>query len=243
MSNLTDLTGLTSIASAAGALMLLLPGVVGIARPRQAILIAAVFVLMLIPFGGMPLAAYVRGVTGDLSITTLVLLWCVLLRPWLEKPSQRNNSSSSLKVIQGGDKRARKTVQEVRLGASAEANTVALIKWNWNMQSRHTLLILIALAALILYPMALGIGTFDPYRLGYSNPLFVAALLLIAVIAWFSKFYLIALCIALATLAWAMGWYESDNLWDYLLDPWVAIYALAAVVSRVTRLKYARVLP
>ena len=43
-----------------------------------------------------------------------------------------SNSSSSLKVIQGGDKRATKTVQVVRLEASAEANTVALIKWNWN---------------------------------------------------------------------------------------------------------------
>ena len=60
-------------------------------------------------------------------------------------------SSSSLKVIQGGDKRATermgggiaaghppayslrvKTVQVVRLEASAEANAVALIKWNWN---------------------------------------------------------------------------------------------------------------
>ena len=201
MSNLTDLTGLTSIASAISAFMLLLPGMADIARPRLAMLLAAVFVLMLIPFGGMPLAAYVRGMIGDLSVTTLVLLWCALLQPWLKQLSQPNK------------------------------------------QSRHTLLILIALAALILYPMALGVGAFDPYRLGYSNPLFVAVLLLIAVIAWFSKFYLIALCIALATLAWAMGWYESDNLWDYLLDPWVAIYALAAVVSRVARLKYARVLP
>ena len=201
MSNLTDLTGLTSIASAISAFMLLLPGMADIARPRLAMLLAAVFVLMLIPFGGMPLAAYVRGMIGDLSVTTLVLLWCALLQPWLKQLSQPNK------------------------------------------QSRHTLLILIALAALALYPMALGVGAFDPYRLGYSNPLFVAVLLLIAVIAWFSKFYLIALCIALATLAWAMGWYESDNLWDYLLDPWVAIYALAAVVSRVARLKYARVLP
>lgn len=201
MSNLTDLTGLAGIASAASALMLLLPGMANMTKPRLALLLAAVFVLMLIPLGEMPLAAYVRGVTGDLSITTLVLLWCALLQPWLDKSVQQNK------------------------------------------QSRHTLLILVALTALALYPMALGIGTFDPYRLGYSNPLFVGALLIIAVTAWLNRFYLVALCIALATLAWATGWYESDNLWDYLLDPFVAIYALAVVMARAAKVQYARLLP
>lgn len=201
MLNLTDLTGLVSIASAASAFMLLLPGMAGIAKPRLALLLAAVFALTLIPFGEMPLAAYVRGVTGDLSITTLALLWCALLQPWLDKSVQHNK------------------------------------------QSRHTLLILIALAALVLYPMALGVGAFDPYRLGYSNPLFVAALLMIAVTAWFNRFYLVALCITLATLAWSLGWYESDNLWDYLLDPFVAIYALAVVIARAAKVQYARLLP
>ena len=201
MLNHTDLTGLTSIASAVSALMLLLPGVDGIARPRQAILIAAVFVLMLIPFGGMPLAAYIRGMTGDLSIAALALLWCALLQPWLVKPSLKNK------------------------------------------QSRATLLILIALTSLALYPMALGVGMLDPYRWGYSNPLFVAVLLLIALTAWLVRFYLVALCIALATLAWAIGWYESDNLWDYLLDPFVAIYALAAVMARAAKVQYTRLLP
>ena len=41
---------------------------------------------------------------------------------------------------------------------------------------------------------------------------------------------MIALCIALATLAWAAGWYESDNLWDYLIDPFVSVYALASLI-------------
>jgi hypothetical protein len=89
----------------------------------------------------------------------------------------------------------------------------------------------IALAALALYPMALGIGAYDPYRLGYGDPLFVAVLLLIVLIAWFRKSFLLVLCIALATLAWATGWYESDNLWDYLIDPFVSIYALATITT------------
>jgi hypothetical protein len=188
MPHFTDLTGLASIASVAVAALLLLPGIAKLARPRQALLLGAAFVLMLIPFGGIPLAAYVRGVTGDLSITTLILLWCAMLRPWF--------------------------------------GCVAV-----ETKHRLALLILIALAALMLYPMALGVGAYDPYRLGYGNPQFVVVPLLIALTAWFRKSSLIALCIALAILAWAVGWYESDNLWDYLLDPFVAIYALAAIIS------------
>jgi hypothetical protein len=146
-----------------------------------------VFALMLIPFGAMPFAAYLRGMTGDLSITTLVLLCCAMLRPWCG-------------CVEVQDKR------------------------------RFAVLTLIALAALGVYPMALGVGAYDPYHLGYGNLLFVAALLLVAMAAWFRGFSLISLCIALATLAWTAGWYESDNLWDYLLDPFVAIYALAAIM-------------
>ena len=193
MPHLTDITGLASVASATAASVLLLPGIAKLARPRLALLPGAVFVLMLIPFGGMPLAAYVRGVTGDLSITTMVLLWCALLRPWC-----------------GG---------------------VAVVA-----RHRLALLILIAFAALALYPMALGVGAYDPYRLGYGTPQFVVVLLLLALVAWFRKSALIALCIALATLAWAFGWYESGNLWDYLIDPFVAVYALATVMLCGVRL-------
>jgi hypothetical protein len=188
MAHLTDITGLAGVASATAAALLLLPGIARLTKPRLAMLMGVVFVLSLIPFGTMPIAAYVRGVTGDLSITTLVLLWFVLLRPWCGC-------------------------------VTVEA------------KHRRALLILIVLAALSLYPMALGIGAYDPYRLGYGDPLFVSALLLLALAAWFWKSTLIALCIAFATLAWAVGWYESNNLWDYLLDPFITIYALASIMG------------
>jgi hypothetical protein len=192
MPNFTDLTGLASVASAAAASLLLLPGITRLTKPRLAMLLGAVFVLMLIPFGGIPLAAYVRGMSGDLSITTQALLWCALLRPWCDCSMTDH-------------------------------------------RSRYVLLIMIALAALTLYPMALGIGAFDPYRLGYGEPLFVAVLLLLALSAWFRGLALIALCIAFAELAWAIGWYESGNLWDYLLDPFVASYALATIIFRAAK--------
>jgi hypothetical protein len=191
MAHFTDLTGLAGIACSIAAGTLLLPQAARPNRSRMAIMQAAVFTLALIPLGAMPIAAYVRGITGDLSITTLVLLGCALSRPW-----------------------------------HAPTGTT----------QRQALLLLIALLALALYPMALGLGAFDPYRLGYGDPRLIAALLLIALLAWLRRFDLIALCIALAVLAWAAGWYESNNLWDYLLDPFAAIYALSTMtISAVQR--------
>jgi hypothetical protein len=76
---------------------------------------------------------------------------------------------------------------------------------------------------------------FDPYRIGFGDPLFVTAQLLLALLAWFYKCQPITLCIALATLAWSLGWHESDNLWDYLLDPFLAIYAFSAVALHTAK--------
>lgn len=193
MPNFTDLTGLAGVASAMAASLLLLPGMARLAKTHLAIATGAFFVVVLIPFSGFPLAAYVRGITGDLSITAMVLLWCALSRPWAGS------------------------------GAAGSKHRLAL-------------LVLIALVAVTLYPLALGLGAFDPYRLGYGNQAFVAALLPVALAAWFWKYYLAALCIALATFAWAIGWYESGNLWDYLLDPFVSVYALAAIMVHAVKM-------
>jgi len=46
---------------------------------------------------------------------------------------------------------------------------------------------------------------------------------------------LVTSCVALGVLAWVVGAYESRNLWDYLLDPLVWAWSLAAVCLGVAR--------
>lgn len=188
----TDMTGLASSAVAMVAALFLLPGVARLPKPHLALLASMVLLVALIPFGGLPLAAYVRGIIGDLSITSLILLALSILRPLLRRSRA-------------------------------------------DMSSRFVLPALIALAAVVLYPMALGLGLFDPYRWGYGNPWFMGMLLVLALAACFRQFHAVAFCIALAVLAWSVGWYESTNLWDYLLDPWVSVYMIGALMKHALR--------
>ena len=189
MINFTDMTGLASSAVAIAAMSVQLPGVARLQKSHLAVLLCALVVVVLIPFGGLPLAAYVRGVTGDLSMASLVLLMLAILK---------------------------------RLPGRSPLDDKA----------RTMLLLAIALAAAGLYPMALGIGYFDPYSLGYGNPWFLGGLLLAALVAAFRQRPAIAWVVALSVLAWSAGWYESANLWDYLLDPLLAIYAFGALLKQ-----------
>ena len=199
MINFTDMTGLASSVVALLAMAAQLPGVARLPRPRLALLLSAIAIAVLIPLGGLPLAAYVRGWMGDLSISSLVLLLMAVWRKLAGAPITPSPCGGGL-------------------------------GWG-NERDNYVFLFFISLAALFLYPMALGIGYFDPYKLGYGGPWLLGGLLLLA-LACFRRFPLIALAIALAVFAWGVGWYESGNLWDYLLDPLLAIYAIGALLWR-----------
>jgi len=188
----TDMTGLAGSVIVIAAVAARLPVAARLHRPYFSLLLGVVAIAAMIPFGDLPLAAYVRGIIGDLSIVSLVLLLQSMTRPLCGWPRP-------------------------------------------DVQSRVALLALVALGAVALYPMALGAGLFDPYRLGYGSPWLVGALLLIALAAYFRRMVLVAFCLTLAVLAWVAGWYESTNLWDYLLDPLLAIYATGALVAHGAR--------
>ena len=100
-------------------------------------------------------------------------------------------------------------------------------------RDKQALCWLLALAAAFLYPFALGWTRFDPYALGYGSIAFVTALLLVTLGAWSARWYVIVFIVVAAALAYLAGAYESRNLWDYLIDPLVSIYALAWLLARV----------
>ncbi|BDT75486.1 hypothetical protein [Polynucleobacter sp. KF022] len=135
----------------------------------------------------LPLVAYVRGVTGDLSIVLTLLLWSSLL------PSSKP--------------------------------TPIAFKFA------------IAIIAIGFYPFALGLGMLDPYAWGYGSMAFLLAVLVFAVVCALANCTKGVWIIAIAIIAWAAHWHESTNLWDYLLDPFLAIWALVAFIGMLYRMR------
>lgn len=100
--------------------------------------------------------------------------------------------------------------------------------------------IVFAALALVLYPATLGLSYSDPYRLGFNpRPLIIA----VAVIA-FGLLYLRnglgVVMLAGATLAFAVRSKPSENYWDYLIDPLLALYCCVALVVMIVRGIYRR---
>ena len=154
----------------------------------KAILLTLLSNLFFWPLGSfleLSLAAYVRGITGDLSIVTMLLLWSALI-------------------------------------SSSKSNPIGFK-------------LAIVIIALSFYPFALGLGMTDPYAWGYGSIAFLLAVIAMAVICGLANWSKGVWIIALAIVAWSAHWHESANLWDYLLDPFLAIWALGACVSALYR--------
>jgi len=131
----------------------------------------------------LPLSAYVRGVTGELSIVTMLLLWSSVL------PSAKN-IPSGFKVS-------------------------------------------VAVIAIVFYPLALGLGMLDPYAWGYGSIGLLIATIFFAVVCGLAGWTKGVWILSFAIIAWATHWHESSNLWDYLLDPFLAIWTLLAIPNAI----------
>ena len=194
--NHTDWLGLSGFALASLWPVLHLPYIRRLDTLRRLLFAAAGYVLMMVPLFGLSLAGWLRGIIGDLSLTTLLLLGSALY-------ARLNPAATPL----------------------------------WDARERASLLLFISVMALMLYPFALGWGPLDPYRSGYGSIGLIVMLALLALWALRRGLALLPLTIALAVTGWSFACYESTNLWDYLLDAPLAIYALWVTIK--VNLQYA----
>jgi hypothetical protein len=98
-------------------------------------------------------------------------------------------------------------------------------------QEKRFLLVLFAVTGIIFYPLSLGIGLADPYAAGFGSYWLVSSLFALGVYGLFRNWYTGTLFLGLAMLAWSFNIYESTNLWDYIFDPWLWIYALGSSMA------------
>jgi hypothetical protein len=155
-------------------------------RTRLGVVAILLVLGMLLPVYGLSLAQWLRSVTGDLSVLSLLVF----------------------------------------------ANILAQRLFHHNLvesASRNTLLLGVALVGGLFYPLSLGLNSFDPYQLGYS-PLYMSGLLcLFSITAWLGAKRDLAIILLLPLLAYNLSLLESTNLWDYLMDPVLFIYALVQI--------------
>lgn len=94
---------------------------------------------------------------------------------------------------------------------------------------RAVCLLLVGLA-LWFYPMSLGSSYADPYALGFGDTAFSTVLLLLGAFAWLNRAYASCVVLVVAQFAFAANVLHSDNLWDYLVDPWLVFWAIGWLV-------------
>ena len=156
----------------------------------RAALVLAVFVALLVPFGGHSAAFYIRGAIGDLSIGSIAMMLYWFLRAW---------------------------------------GPPSLARFDRELVFMAVPLVVVAV---VFYPMSLGFTVTDPYAHGYYPTVLGAFLLSVFCWAMLSGWYLSAVVLALAFAAYALGWLDSDNLWDYLFDPLLVVAAVVCVALR-----------
>ncbi len=86
----------------------------------------------------------------------------------------------------------------------------------------------------VLYPLALGLGNFDPYSLGWSfSALFpIIAMLTLVSMLRSNRFGWLLL---VSVLAYDLRVLESPNFWDYLVDPVYWLLSLAMLTLAVLK--------
>lgn len=75
------------------------------------------------------------------------------------------------------------------------------------------------------YITSLGYGQFDPYGLAYGSLVIPFTLLASSILLAWKKQYELAVLLVVPIIAYETGLLESNNIWDYMLDPFLWVYA------------------
>ena len=96
----------------------------------------------------------------------------------------------------------------------------------------------VLVSAVILYPLGLGLTPFDSYALGYGSVTLFIALLGFTAYLILRQYFIVLAILLLGVAAYLLNLLPSDNIWDYLLDPWIVILAFSRKARRLASIRY-----
>lgn len=94
--------------------------------------------------------------------------------------------------------------------------------------------------AITLYPMALGVGPYDSYALGYQPSALLTLVAAMGVLAVQKKYWVSAATVVVVLFGYWLRVLPSQNLWDYLLDPILVIFTIIYLLHHLYRLRISR---
>lgn len=181
------------------------------------------------------------------QLLLLAVLLAVLFGRFVQEKKQRQALLASVLLLGFFIPLAGSTVTQWLRSIVGDMSVLTLVllldilarRW-WNHAllapaTRTSLLLGAGLVGLVFYPLALGVGSFDPYRLGFAPLLPASVLIVLSIIAWQRRARGLAVILLLPLLAYNLHLLEADNLWNYLLDPVLVIYALVQQVGSLLR--------
>ena len=91
-------------------------------------------------------------------------------------------------------------------------------------RDRSSVFLPAAAGGVVLYPLSSGLTMLDIYSLGFESTALLIGLAVLAVMGWYLRPGA-AIVIPVSVIAFNFGWLTSTNVWDYLLDPMLALFA------------------
>ncbi len=182
----------------------------------QSALVFALVIYLLLPMGTLHLRARLLVLTTLMAFSLLPIDGLPLVYYW--RGLLDDLAITTLVLLIAGA--ARHTLQA---SPAQQAETATHPK-------RIAPLMFFAVVGLFLYPATLGLSPVDPYRLGYQPDLLLILGGVAALAFCYWRHYVAAVALTLATLAFLNGMHDSNNYWDYVIDPALAIYALVVSV-------------
>lgn len=108
-------------------------------------------------------------------------------------------------------------------------------------RQKITVALILLVCAALFYPSALGAIGFDIYRMGFEPFMMLMVLGALALLAWYRGENFLLVAITAGVLAFTLSLLESNNLWDYLLDPLLVIYSAVWLFFTLVRFVFHRV--
>jgi hypothetical protein len=192
-----------------------------------------------------------------ISISTIIHLgshillfcwfWLLILNRLLDKTSSKLATLVLLAIISVIDISNAMPIEYLRsffgnlsitsiLLLSMSLAAMAFNRATYFQQERQQLNINITLLGLFLYPLTLGLTVFDPYSYGYQPFIMGIALLIFTLYCIWRKNLLHVVIILVVISGFTLQTGESLNLWDYLIDPLVFIYAFFSSIKHLAQI-------